>query len=191
MLFGVETCWSFMVNWLDILNANKLYVFNDTWLRRLIPDSSPGFLAVLLLGWLPAFLQPCLVPHLRPLSASQQRSGTEFLQSSGYPHQLRWRATLHRTGWRICGRAFSTDGTQLGITMDLGRVWFRYQRTLLITMMMFKLGKTQPFKHQGFQQNCCHQVNKSTRKCFGIILISYAKTVVRWDINITTLDVES
>lgn len=29
--------------------------------------------------------------------------------------------------------------------MDLGRVWFRYQKTMLITMMMFKLGKTQSF----------------------------------------------
>lgn len=46
----------------------------------------------------------------------------------------------------------SSDGTRLGSAMELGGVFLRYQRTLLVTVMMFKLGKTQLRSFREFGQ---------------------------------------
>lgn len=101
------------------------------------PRFSVGLAAGAISSFPPALFGP---PRPRPPSASQ-RPGSEFPQSGGELHRLGW----SEPGWSIWGRAaaFSTDGTPLGSTMDLGGLFLRYQRTLLITMMMFKLGKTQ------------------------------------------------
>lgn len=86
-----------------------------------------------------------------PKHTAQSDSRDPVVRHGGagaHPQQLTWSSLdgeLWCAGWRNCGLnvLLYTDWTaqQSNFTMEFGRVWSRYQRTLLITMMMFKLGK--------------------------------------------------
>lgn len=105
-----------------------------------------------LLEWLPCFIPALLEAHTHfQHHTAQSDSRVPVVRHGGagaHSQQLTWSSldgVLQCAGWRTCGlkALLYTDWIpqQSVFTMEFGRVWSRYQRTLLITMMMFKLGK--------------------------------------------------
>lgn len=107
----------------------------------------------------------CFPPDTRlewlPYSSTAFTDSHTLTQESDWPGMRMPQFTVFQLSWRSVGRelhaAFMESRGILHITlwrnrlagqraaMELGRVWSRFQRMLLITMMMFKLGKMWTF----------------------------------------------
>lgn len=124
----------------------------NKWIQSLTP--SLGFHPSFSAGWL-----CCLTPSLLGLLRHTHSYTHTYTNPKTLPHRLPLRVSVVQHGvaavrylqltWSSLDgepvespHLFALTGDISSLfTMESGRVWSRYQRTVLITMMMFKLGR--------------------------------------------------
>lgn len=131
----------------DSYSCQRVRINNESnpWLQPLV------FFPLFLLGWLrsliPSLLGPLRHTHTHAHTQTPKLSHAASYSVSVVQHGAAAVVCLQLTWSSLDGEPVAfhhppalTGDTSSLVTMEPGRVWSRYQRTVLLTMMMFKLG---------------------------------------------------
>lgn len=106
--------------------------------------------------------------HTRTRLLTLIRHGGAVAHCQLNSYQQRMVRKVRHAEWGTCGLTASHHtnwkSQQLQFAMEFGRVWFKYQKTVLITMMMFKLGKA---AHHVLQLQWCSVLLTSFESSFS------------------------